>query len=397
MKTLTCLMLACALLPAASNARQRDIEAETVARNHGEFAFDLYRQLADQEGNLFFSPASISEALSLAYAGARGETAAQMRAVMHLELDDDVLHPASGRLRDAAQLHAGPNELTVANRLWIRRDYELLEDYLTLTREHYGAQAESLDFAADPQTATGRINSWVVEQTHGRIQDLIPAALPPTTTAVLTNAIYFKGKWAYPFEPSRTKQEPFFLSDGTRIDVPLMRGNEDLAFTESTGEWKLLVLPYEGYGLEMVLILPDQPDGLPALEAQLDHSTVTAWCDMAWERSMRVWLPRFRMETSVSLRMVLQGMGMVDAFSGAADFSGITDQSGLLIEDALHKAFVQVDEEGTEAAAATGMFLLSSSEPPPPAEFRAEHPFVLLIRDRHTESILFLGRVVLPG
>ena len=362
------------------------------------FAIDLYQQLCRQEGNLFFSPYSISTALAMTYAGARGETEAQMAQALHFELGQDALHPAfaalQGRL-DAVQA-SGDVQLSIANALWPHVDYPFLKSFLDLTRLQYGVSLVTLDYESDPEAARQSINAWAEAQTHGKIKDLIPAdALDRLARLVLSNAIYFKGNWARQFDPARTEDAPFAVQPGQQVAVPMMAQQLECGYTE-TEDTQIVELPYVGRALSMVVLLPKQVDGLAALEARLTPAALAQWTTRLWETEVQVFLPRFKVEAAFRLDDALRALRMTDAFDDVrANFAGMDGIARLAISAVLHKAFVEVNEEGTEAAAATAVVTFKGPPQAPPV-FCADHPFLFLIRENNSGSILFLGRVVDP-
>ncbi|HUW99989.1 MAG: serpin family protein [Phycisphaerae bacterium] len=373
-------------------------ELAQVAEGCNRFAFDLYGRLKGGEGNLFLSPYSISTALAMTYGGARGETADQMAQVLCLPSSGKAVHRAYGALQ--GDLNAagagGAFELAVANRLWGEKGYTFLPDFLSLLETNYGAGLEQVDFAADTEGSRKTINAWVEKQTRDKIQDLLkPGVLDATTRLVLTNAIYFKGKWADPFNKKATRDEEFFLTPEKKVTAPLMHRTAEFGYFEGD-DLQALELPYQGERLAMVVVLPKAKDGLAALEASLSAEKVAGWVENLLPCEAQVALPRFKTTAELSLGDTLVAMGMTDAFSlSAADFSGMTGTKDLFISAVVHKAFVDVNEEGTEAAAATaGVAAEAMPEPVPP--FRADHPFLFLIRDTKTGAILFLGRILDP-
>jgi serpin B len=377
------------------------IPMDDLVRGNNRFAVELLGQVRDQPGNLFFSPSSISTALAMTYAGARHETARQMAETLHFTLPPDRLHPAFASL--IRSLESGASEggyrLSVANRLWGPKGYHYRPDFLSITRDQYGAELAEVDFAASEQ-ARQTINAWISEKTEGKILDLIPSGvLDALTRLVLTNAIYFKGTWSEPFPKALTQEAPFHLTRDETTKAPLMQRQGDLRFWAGEG-LKVVELPYAGGTLAMTVLLPDAIDGLPALEAGLTDEKLGRWLSGLRSRKVAVALPRFKMTSEFSLGQTLAKMGMPLAFDrNRADFSGITSVEPLYIAAVIHKAFVDVNEEGTEAAAATGVVMKTRAAmvPQPIAVFRADHPFLFLIRDLKSGSILFLGRVVNPN
>jgi len=373
-------------------------DTKTVAEGNTAFALDLYGKLKEKEGNLFFSPYSISTALAMTYAGARGNTEKQMAEVFHFTLDQKVLHPAFAHLE--AQLNAFQEkegiELSVANALWAQKDHIFLREFLDLTKKNYGAVLNFLDFKRAYEAARLKINAWVEEKTRNKIKDLIkPGVLNSLTRLVLTNAIYFKGNWESQFKKSKTEEAPFWLAPDKSIEVPTMTQKQKFRYMENDS-LQMLELPYAGNELSMIVLLPKKVDGLLHLEAALTVKNLTTWMDLLREREIMVFLPKFKMASQFNLGHTLASMGMPDAFDPSADFSGMDGTKMLYISAVIHKAFVDVNEEGTEAAAATAVAMKLLSMPAPPPVFRADHPFVFLIRHNPSESILFLGRVVNP-
>jgi serpin B len=380
------------------NDRSQSVSAVgPLVTGNTEFALALYQALRTKPGNLFFSPYSISTALAMTYAGARGTTALEMAHALRFRLPPEALHPAfsqlNARLSDIGQ--KGHVRLKVANALWPHLAYPFLKPFLALTRHYYDTQITPVDYG-DAEAARGIINAWVEEKTEQKIKNLIPeGVLNALTRLVLVNAIYFKGIWASQFDRNRTDDAPFWVSPHGQVQAPLMQQQTEFRYGEVDG-LQILELPYVGEDLSMILLLPAEIDGLAALEARLTSSNLAKWTQKLWAREVQVFLPRFKMTYSVSLSETLQAMGMVDAF-GPADFSGMTGDRCLFISAILHKAFIEVNEEGTEAAAATAVIISKSMPPPPPPIFRADHPFVVLIRENRTGSLLFLGRVTNPA
>lgn len=382
-------------------------DLSAVVEGNTRFALDLFERLRSEEaGNLFFSPSSLSTALAMTFAGAEGETAEQMARVLHFSIPPDRLHPAFAALRKAGSSEPGGDdkarpgvELNTANRLWGQRDFDFRADFLALTRDEYGAELALVDFRQAAEQAREQVNSWVEGQTNGKITDLLaPGVVDAMTRLVLTNAVYFKGAWTDPFRPEATRDEPFHLSASQQVDVPLMTRKDQFRFAKADG-LKLLELPYGAGEFSMVVLLPDEVDGLSGLEARLTPEALNGWLRSLFRREVLVDLPRFSMTSEFQLNDVLGAMGMDLAFTaGRADFSGMSTEEELVLSAVVHKAFVDVNEEGTEAAAATGIAVGVTSFVPPkdPETFRADHPFLFLIRDRRTSNILFLGRLVDP-
>ncbi|HEX5105245.1 MAG TPA: serpin family protein [Pirellulaceae bacterium] len=379
-------------------------DVKNIATSINGFAFDLYREVGKQEGNLFVSPASISTALAMTYAGANGQTEKEMAHVLHFDriptqLPVERFHEAYGKLTTLLNSGGGQGGyvLSTANRLWGQESYEFRPAFLKITREHYGAELAELDFRRT-EAARTTINEWARQQTRNKIQDLIPSGvLTSDTRLVLTNAIYFLGGWAKEFSPAATKNQPFFVKPGESVEVPLMTQKRSFQYAE-TDDAQLLALPYRGFEISMLVLLPKERGGLERLESQLTADKVEAWLAPARPREVEVYLPKFKLTTEVSLKETLSALGMPTAFGEAADFSKMASGEQLFISEVLHKAFVDVNEKGTEAAAATAVGVAAAAfvEPPQPVVFRADHPFVFLLRDNRSGNILFLGRVSDP-
>jgi len=411
MKSLLCALLVvfccCTALvsqqPAISSPASSTAQAEVVASNNA-FAVDLYAQLRSQPGNLFFSPESISTALAMTYAGARGDTAAEVAKTLHFTLPPDRLHPAMGAL--LSDLNAAHNgyQLRVADALWAQQDYVFLDDFLKLTKSNYSAGFNQVDFKGATETARLTINQWVEQKTDNKIKDLLqPGVLDPLTRMVLTNAIYFKGDWLTPFPKARTEDEDFHLSAAQNVKAPLMHLNEGFDYFDG-GTFQVLEIPYESRELSMIVFLPREIDGLPALEQSLTASNMKQWLNqLHWVHEVILTMPKFQITRQFGLADTLNAMGMPRAFDvNKADFSGMTGKKELFISAVIHKAFIDVDEKGTEAAASTAVVMKAPTavpprfQPPPPPVFRVDHPFVFLIRDNRSGGILFMGRVTDP-
>lgn len=393
----TFLLVSMALTQMATGSATAD--GEMVVQGNNAFALDLYAELKNRDGNLFFSPHSISTALAMTYAGARGSTEKQMAEVLHFDLEQKRLHPAFRELLD--QLETGEGErgyqLSVANALWGQRGYEFLETFLNLTKENYGAGLSELDFIGSTEAARQTINTWVERETEDKIKELIkPGVLDRLTRLVLTNAIYFKGFWESQFEEEMTRPAAFTLVRGEKVQVPTMHRTADFNYTE-TDHLQGLEIPYLGDDLSMVVLLPKETDAITDFEKLLNRENLAKWLTGLTKQEVIVALPKFKMTSEFSLADVLKSMGMTDAFSiDKADFSGMSGKKDLFITAVLHKAFVEVNEEGTEAAAATGVVVGLTAAPPRQPVFRADHPFLFLIRDLRSNGILFLGRVMDP-
>ncbi len=370
---------------------------EAVVQGNTGFALDLYQRLRAAEGNLFFSPYSISTALAMAYAGARGNTEAQMAQVLRFPPGQERLHPAFALLE--AKLdeigRKGHVQMRVANALWPKEGYALLEAFLALTKQYYGVLIRAVDYG-QAEAARRTINGWVEDKTQRKIKDIIPPGLlDELTRLILVNAIYFKGDWASQFDRKRTRRAPFSVKPDEQVRVPMMSQQSAFRHGQDDG-LQVLELPYAGGDLSMLVLLPRAIDGLAALEAHLTVENLDRWTRGLIRSDVQVFLPRFEMTCAFGLGDTLMSMGMVDAF-GDADFSGMDGTRSLYIGAVLHKAFVAVNEEGTEAAAATAVVMRTMAVASPVLTFRADHPFLFLIRENSTGSVLFVGRVTNPG
>lgn len=388
------------LTPAADEPKP-NAETKDVVQSNTQFALQLYARLAKEQGNLFFSPYSISTALAMTYAGARGETAEQMAKTLRFTLGPDQLHPAFAALvREVRGSNKErPFQLNVANALWGQKGYPFLPAFLELTKSDYAAGLREVDFAAATEQARLQINRWVEEQTQDKIKDLIqPGVLTPMSRLVLTNAIYFKAPWGTPFGEKATKPEDFFVKPDQKVQVPMMHKIEFARYLDG-GKFQLLELDYKGGTQSMVICLPRKDVDISDVEGNLVPRDFNALVSKAKSQRMNMAIPKFKITREFEMNKVLEAMGMPAAFSiRDADFSGIDGRKDLYLSNVVHKAFVDVNEYGTEAAAATAAVIGVKSAPPSgePIEFRADHPFLFVIRDRKTGSILFMGRLSNP-
>ncbi len=371
------------------------------------FAFDLYRLLAEQqEGeNLFYSPYSISLSLAMTYAGARGETDEQMAQTLRFTLSDERLHAAFNALdQELAQRGKGAQgkdgqgfRLNIVNAIWGQESYAFLDPFLDTLAANYGAGLRVLDFGRAPDESRVIINDWISQQTEGRIENLIPqGTIDPLTRLVLTNAVTFNAPWAYPFREAMTEPGAFTLLDGSQIVVPMMRQIESFGYADGEG-YQAVELPYDGHEMSMVIILPER-DRFDEFESSLDGNWIQEIVSDLADRQVALKMPSFEFDSRFELSQALEELGMPAAFSRtAADFSGMTGTRDLFISDVLHEAFVSVDEEGTEAAAATAVEMEVGSEMPVESvAVVIDHPFILVIRDIERDTLLFVGRVLNP-
>ncbi len=406
---LCCSCMSCSI-DVQKSSKSRDLspqlsdgEQDKLVDGNTKFAFDLYEEAlkTDNSSNVFFSPFSISIALAMTYAGARNNTAVQMADALHFTLPQERLHNAFNALdlalKDLGQDTASDYfRLNICNTTWGQKNYTFLEAYLDVLALNYGAGMHLLDFQGAPEASRGTINTWVSLQTDFKINNLLPAgSISSYTRLVLTNAIYFKADWLSPFEKEATKSKPFNLLDGSEIHVPTMTQDARFNYYESEGEFEAIELPYKGDDVSMLIILPSAGN-FSTFEPSLDTALIDNIVTNMNKEFIRLYLPSFSFEWSTSLVDILKKLGMTDAFGFDADLSGINGLETLAITDILHKAFIGVDEKGTEAAAATAVIIGETAIEDPDIIVSADHPFILLIRDKNTGTILFMGRVIDP-
>jgi serpin B len=385
----------------AGDATAADVSALLVRAN--AFGFGLYQQVRARPGNVVISPASVHLALTMTYAGARGATAEQMSTALQLGQSDDALHASYGAALSTWNATT-PATLRVANRLFAASGTPLADPFVAITRAHYAAPVELLDFAGAHEPARQTINEWVAARTEDRIAELLPqGSITPLTRLVLTNAVYFKGTWQTQFDPAETTPRAFLVNGTADSNVEMMHAQGRFRWGQHADGVRVLETPYAGGDLTMVWLLPSQRGGagaLEAIESALSVEALSRWRGATAEVDVEVQLPRFRLEPpSMSLAGALQALGIRDAFRGDADFSGMTGGAGdLQISDVFHQAFIEVNEEGTEAAAATAVVMRARSARPraEPPRFIADHPFLFLLVDRRSGAVLFLGRVSDP-
>jgi serpin B len=385
-------------------------ETDSVVAANNQFAVDLYSQLSKKDGNVFFSPYFINKTLAMVYAGARGDTEKEMATVLHFTLGQERQHRAFREMRGL--LNAGPGlanpfrktkeaELYLSAGLWRARGAGFENSYLHLLRDCYGADLREIHFT-DSERARKRINAWVEEQTRKKIQNLFqPGSIDAKTRLVLASALYFKGDWTKPFKKSDTRDDHFWVEPARKVPVKLMHQTETFGYFEDP-DCQALRMRYEGQKHALLVLLPKKDDGLPEFEKKLSAKRIADTLKQISDQKVRVWLPKLKMTQEFNLNDALSALGMGRAFSGQADFRGMNGgREPLMISKVVHKAFVDVNETGTEAAAASGVAMALSSAPPggtpPPIPvFRADHPFVFAICDVRTGLILFLGRMEQP-
>lgn len=379
---------------------EENIMIKNIARDNTLFALDLYNQLKMTDGNLFFSPFSIFTALAMTWAGARENTAVQMAETLHFTEKPAQFHRAIGDL--ISQLNAVQKEtdveLSIANAIWAQKGYQFLDEFFRIVQQSYQADLKQVDFSSAAESARQAINAWVEQQTNEKIKDLLPPkVLNALTRLVLVNAIYFKGFWDNQFKSRDTREMEFWLLTEVAVKVPMMHQEHQFGYWEN--DWlQIMEMPYKEESLSLIVLLPKEKTGITDLEQKLNFENMMAWQSRLRKRKVIVFFPKFKIESQFSLAQTLALMGMPDAFDPElADFSAMVGQKELYISAVIHKAFLEVNEEGSEAAAATGVVVGVTSIAPSPPIFKADHPFVFFIRDNKSQSILFLGRVLNPA
>jgi serpin B len=381
-------------------------QLETLSHNNRVFAWAFYNEIRQNGDNIVFSPLSLSLALSMTLAGAETTTETAMIDALRLTLSEEEVYPAFNALLlaiEASQKETpseegeGYFELNIANSLWTQAGYEYQQAFLDVIARNYGTGIYNVNFVQDPEGARKAINDWVAEETMDKITDLIPpGAINDLTRLVLANAIYFNGSWMYTFDPDDTEKKSFMLLDGSEINVDMMNlGSEHLGYTQGEN-YQTVTLPYLSRDFTMTLLVPDV-GAFADFEGSLDAERLTAILEDQDMAQIALQMPKFDFESTIDAKVHLKALGMTEAFQdGVADFSGITDEERLLITDVLHKATITVDEEGTEAAAATAVIVGLESMPPEPIPLVIDRPFLFVIEHQPTGTILFMGRVLQP-
>lgn len=410
------LVLTIAFFPGCIGSDKDDSDSSDAVNNvpssgnkvvdaNNQFAFELYKQLGGTRGtddNMFFSPWSIMLALSMVYEGAEGDTATEMQGVLHVPKDDTARHDGFKTAYAQTNPTSGEYELSTANAFWGSDAATIKQPYLDLIDEYYGAKAQSMNFAGDPEGCTDTINDWVANNTHDKIRDIIPpGAISPYTDAVLTNAIYFKGQWVYEFDANDTTDRDFTTAAGPVKKVPTMsiEGSQTRFLYAEDDKMQALELPYKGDKVSMVLLLP-KSDDISALDAAMSNKYLKDTLDSMDDFRVNMYIPSFKFENKYMLVNTMKALGMTKAFdSTQSNFSGIMDQK-FAITDIIHQSFVEVNEKGTEAAAATVVIGDDDGDDTPPDPvytFRADHPFIFIIKQNDTDNVLFLGKVSDPA
>jgi len=405
-------LVACTRTVAAGELKsslQREIPAvasqdlQKLVEGNSTFALKMYQMLSQKDGNFFYSPYSISEVLAMTYGGARRTTEEQMAKALVFLLAQEKLHPAFNALdQELAKRGEGAKgkdgkgfRLNVVNAIWGQKDFPFLSSYLDLLAKNYGAGLRVVDFIKASEESRQTINRWVSEKTEEKIKELLPkGSIDETTRLVLTNAIYFNAAWLCPFEKEATADDVFKLLDGSTVNVPFM--NQQKSFNYASGQdYQAIELPYDGRELSMVIILPNS-DKFADFENSLNYGKLNEIMQNLKRAEVKLSMPKFKIESEFSLKDALAKLGMPVAFTDQADFSGMDGKRDLMISDVVHKAFISVDEAGTEAAAATGVIVGVTSAPTEIVNLKIDHPFIFLIRDIPTGTIIFNGRVMNP-
>lgn len=371
-----------------------------VVEANNRFALDLYSKYKSEEGNVFFSPYSISTALAMTYEGARGQTAEEMQSVFYFPEDDSVRRSGYANLYNEINKGDKKYKLSTANALWAEQNFKFLDEYFNLINQYYDGKVTNLNFKQDPEGSRVTINNWVEDKTNDKIKDLIPSGMIDSMTRlVLTNAIYFKGEWVKQFNEDETRDRDFRVSSNNDIKVKMMQRTDDesiFSYAENN-QLQILEMPYSGEELSMLVLLP-KDDNIESLENSITTEKLSEWKDDLREQRVNIFIPRFKFETKYFMADTLAEMGMPTAF-GAADFSGMTGKMDLVISQVIHQAFVEVNEEGTEAAAATAVIMKETSAGPGGPKtpvFMADHPFIFIIQQKDSGNILFMGKITNP-
>ena len=397
--------------PKADDVGSTQQGVQEVVNANNEFAFELYSELNKaQDGNIFYSPYSISAALAMTYEGAKGQTANEMKSVFHFP-ESSTLRPNFAAIYNGINEGGKAYELRTGNALWVQQDYPFLEDYTNRVEQYYGGKAANLDFARETEKSRQTINSFIEEQTNNKIKDLLPpGSLNALTRLVLSNAIYFKGTWEWEFDKSDTREQDFKITPTNVVKTPMMYMDPDKARFNyaDLGELQILELPYKGEKISMLILLPkpgedyDYETGERIVsdytleDIEFSAEKLTEYKSQMQETKLdSISLPKFEFETKYTLNENLKALGMPLAFdAGNADFSGMTTSEKIWIDFVIHQAYVKVDEKGTEAAAATAVGMVGNAMPR--NFFRADHPFIFIIQEKDTGNILFMGRVTDP-
>ena len=376
----------------------QDLDSREIIEANNRFAINLYSQYKSEEGNIFFSPFSISTAMAMVYEGAEGKTAKEIKSVFGFPKYDNSRRNQYSNLLSEINKKDKEYALNTANALWAEQDFNFLDKYLTTVEKYYGGKTTNLDFKNQPDASRLIINNWVEDKTNNKIKDLFPeGSIHPLTRLVLTNAIYFKAEWLKQFDADKTRDMNFRVNPDKSIKVPMMQRTDRKSIFDYTQneDLQILEMPYAGEDLSMLILLPFDDD-IEVLENSFTIEKLTEWKKSLRKRRVNIYIPKFKFETKYLLNETLSDLGMPTAFTNSADFSGMTGKKDLKITAVIHQAFIEVNEEGTEAAAATAVVLGIRSKKPPTPIFKADHPFIFIIQQNETGNILFMGRVSNP-
>lgn len=365
--------------------------------SNNEFMMKMYKELTSDKknNNIFFSPFSISSALAMTFAGSDGNTEVQMANALEFSSNTDIFHEdfsiVTNRINEIGK--KGKVKLSIANSLWMQKGYTFLDEFTKIGKEYYNAEIENLNFA-ESEKSRNIINQWVEDKTNEKIKNLIPKGiLDALTRLVLTNAVYFKGEWKEQFKKKSTKEKLFHTFKGEDVSVKMMYHKARYGYYENE-KFQFLEMPYKGDDVSMFVLLPKDKKGLSGIEKALDMELINTAIKEIVKKDVKVHFPKFKLGLSYELSKLMKSLGMNDAFSKKADFSKMTGTKELYISAIIHKTFIEVDEAGTEAAAATAVVMrMKSARPQPSPEFIADHPFFYFIRENSTGAILFTGRM----
>lgn len=373
-------------------------EMQKVVDGNNEFTFSLYDEINNTANNMFFSPYSISSALAMTYNGARNETKEEMAEVFKFSKDQEELSRSFSKLNDHISGQTSKKiQLDIANSIWGQEDYHFEKRFLSLNNKYYGAGVKEVDFKKNYKEIRKQINQWVEDKTQDKIKNLIKKnMLDPLTRMVLVNAIYFNGKWEYPFNKENTYQDKFYVYSECEMQTDFMKRTASMKYHEDDLA-QMVEIPYANKSLSMMVILPKKKYGMEELENHLNHKLYQSYQKAMFSKRVNLILPKFKISDDYELNEPLKKLGMKSAFEKDADFSGMTGTRDLFISNVVHKSYVDVNEEGTEAAAATGVVMRKTTAVMETVDFKADHPFIFLIKDNKTNAILFMGRLMKPG
>ncbi len=372
-------------------------ETDKASGGNNQFTMELYHQLRKEPVNMFYSPLSISSAFAMTYAGAKGETANQLKQTLHFGPNNENFHAQYANLNKLLNKEKDHLSLSLANAVWLQTGLEVQRDFSETITQHYGAGLKRTSFTDDPAGSQEKINQWVAEKTHDKINDLLPrSAIKRSTQMILVNALYFKGAWQTPFKKEQTKEDTFYVFEKCVTKAQMMNQKITTGYYEDKLA-HVVELPYKGGDVSFMLLVPKKRFDILSVEQHFDHDVYQEYLEKMQQTRVDLSMPKFKMSRTYSLAEPLQKLGMVLPFTSNADFSGMTDQTKLMIDKVLHKTYIDVNEEGTEAAAATAITMVKTSLVTNKAKVNADHPFLFLIKDNKTNAILFMGRIMDPN